>query len=240
MSRNRQELPKSRSEASAKTHATIASYFWQRKTSVTRLQTSRCHFPVPLLMRPAAAIVSLAVFIGVITSVALFALSRAPEPQPQPKVKLAVLVVFDQLRGDYLEYWRPLFGRNGFARLQRDGAWFTHCHYPYGTTTTGPGHASMLTGAAAESHGINNNNWIESGKVVYCAGHDRYELVPPAPKFLPNPADVKEKKTNTPKEIGTPERLLSETVADVLKEDARQVEGVRAVAQGSLRDPAHR
>jgi hypothetical protein len=169
-------------------------------------------------MRPAAALVSLAALIAAVTGVALFALSRPAPPPPQRKVRLAVLVVFDQLSGDYLERWKPLFGPNGFARLQRDGAWFTNCHYPYGTTTTGPGHASMLTGACAESHGIINNNWIESGKVVYCAGRERYELVPPSPKFPPDPADKKDAKSNVPKEIGTPERLLSETVADVLKE----------------------
>ena len=84
-----------------------------------------------------------------------------------PRVKLAVLVVFDQMRGDYLERWRPLFGAGGFARLQSDGAWFTRCYYPYGTTTTGPGHASILSGTCPDRHGIINNNWLEGGGVVY-------------------------------------------------------------------------
>ena len=88
-------------------------------------------------MRPATALVPLAVIAAVVTGVALFALSR-PLPPPERKVRLAVLVVFDQMRGDYLERWRPLFGPNGFVRLQRDGAWFTHCHYPYGTTEIAP------------------------------------------------------------------------------------------------------
>ncbi len=111
------------------------------------------------------------------------------------------------MRGDYLARWRPLFGPNGFARLQRDGAWFTHCHYPYATTTTGPGHASMLTGACADAHGITNNEWVENGggPAVYCAGDPRYWFVPGA-------------KPDKPKNAGTPERLKSETVADVLKE----------------------
>jgi len=133
------------------------------------------------------------------------------------KVKLAVLVVFDQMRGDYLERWKPLFGTNGFARLQRDGAWFTHCHYPYGTTTTGPGHASMLTGACPDAHGIVNNNWAEKGRSVYCAGNARYQLVPPLPEFPPDPDD-KKKSSEDEKLAGTPDWLLSETVADVLTE----------------------
>src|SRR5215207_9334163 len=165
-------------------------------------------------MRPAAALVPLAVIAALITGVALFAPSR-PLPPPERKVRLAVLVVFDQMRGDYLERWRPLFGPNGFARLQRDGAWFTHCHYPYGTTTTGPGHASMLSGACADSHGIVNNDWMEGGNGVYCAGHPRYEHIPKPPKFDPDP---KEKPSTERKAFGTPEHLLSETVADVLKE----------------------
>jgi predicted AlkP superfamily pyrophosphatase or phosphodiesterase len=129
-------------------------------------------------------------------------------PAAEPRVKLAVLVVFDQLRGDFLRRWKPLFGRDGFARLQSEGAWFTHCHYPYGTTNTGPGHASMLTGTCPDRHGIISNNWFERGGVVYCAGSDRYELVPPSPG---------PRTRGRPKEVGTPDRLTAETVADVLK-----------------------
>src|SRR5262245_49390126 len=133
--------------------------------------------------------------------------STAARPD-KARVKLAVLVVFDQLRGDYLEKWKPLFGKDGFARLLTDGAWFTDCHYPYATTTTGPGHASMLTGTCPDRHGIVNNDWFERGQVVYCAGSQRYEIVP-APLVKPDP--------KKPKEVGNPDRLLARTVADVLR-----------------------
>jgi predicted AlkP superfamily pyrophosphatase or phosphodiesterase len=73
--------------------------------------------------------------------------------------QLVVLVVFDQLRGDYLERWRPLYGEGGFKRLMQDGAWFTKCHYPYASTLTAPGHASMATGCAPDKHGIVSNDW---------------------------------------------------------------------------------
>ena len=162
-------------------------------------------------MRPAAALAPLAVLVAAVTGVGLYALSR-PAPPPSRKVKLAVLVVFDQMRGDYLQKWKPLFGPSGFARLQRDGAWFTNCHYPYGTTTTGPGHASMLTGACGDSHGIINNYWLEGAKVTYCAASDRYKLVPTTPKFPPDEKDKKATQPADPKEAGTPDRLLSETV----------------------------
>jgi hypothetical protein len=157
-----------------------------------------------------------------------------------PQVKLAVLVVFDQMRGDYPEKWKPLFGTDGFARLQTEGAWFTRCYYPYGTTTTGPGHASILSGTCPDHHGIVNNNWYENGKDTYCAGAARYTTVPPPPKAVVD-EKATEIKTNekpaekrtTEKTSGTPERLLVETVADVLK----QTHGARAKVFGlSLKD----
>ena len=85
-------------------------------------------------------------------------LAIAAEPKPaEPKVKLVVLVVFDQLRADFIDKWQPHFGDGGFKRLQTRGAWFTNCHYPYAITTTGPGHASMLTGYDTTAHGITTN-----------------------------------------------------------------------------------
>ncbi len=126
-----------------------------------------------------------------------------PNPSPEGPVRLAVLVVFDQMRGDFPERWRELYGKEGFARIMKDGVTFTHCHYPYGTTTTGPGHASMLTGTCPDKHGIVNNAWYENGQSVYCAGSTRYE-------FVPGPSA----RGAT---VGNPDRLLAETVADVLK-----------------------
>jgi hypothetical protein len=136
-----------------------------------------------------------------------FALRSArvhPQEAHRPRVKLAVLVVFDQMRGDYPKRWESLFSAGGFLRLQSSGALFTSCHYPYATTTTGPGHASILTGTCSDKHGIINNNWFEGGATVYCAGSSsRYEFVPgPTPKA---------------KDVGNPERLRAETVADALK-----------------------
>src|SRR5438067_2040753 len=60
--------------------------------------------------------------------------------------RLAVLVVFDQLRGDYLSRWERLFENGGFRRLMSKGAWFQNCHYPYAGTWTAAGHATLATG----------------------------------------------------------------------------------------------
>jgi hypothetical protein len=168
-------------------------------------------------MRTAAALAPLVVAAAAVTGVAVYTLSQPVITPRRPK--LAVLVVFDQLRGDYLDRWRSKFGPDGFERLRRDGALFTNCHYPYAVTTTGPGHASMLTGAAPDRHGIVNNEWMEGGESVYCAGHERYEPVPPPPETARRKPDGKSDGKKAKKgAFGTPERLLSETVADVLKE----------------------
>jgi predicted AlkP superfamily pyrophosphatase or phosphodiesterase len=174
-------------------------------------------------MRPSVVLVTFFAFLVGVTGLATaYTNNRQPAPlnhiafeSGKPRVKLAVLVVFDQMRGDYLERWRGLFGQEGFARLQTEGAWFTHCYYPYATTTTGPGHASMLSGTCGNRHGIINNTWFEGGAVVSCAGSARYELVPPAPPSIPDPKAKAVKPK--PKEIGNPDRLLAETVADVLR-----------------------
>ena len=99
---------------------------------------------------------------------------------PTAKPRLVVLLVFDQMRGDYLSRWENLYTDKGFRRLMRDGAWFDNCHYPYAHTVTGAGHASMLTGCSPEKHGIVGNEWFDraSGKEIGCVASDRYERVP--------------------------------------------------------------
>src|SRR5205814_5085807 len=116
----------------------------------------------------------------------LFLLVRplaAAADAPQPPVKLAVLVVFDQMRGDYLTRWNDLFGDDGFHRLEKDGAWFQNCRYPYAGTITGAGHASLATGCSPWKHGIFNNDWYDrdEGKSVYCATSPKWQRVPPPP-----------------------------------------------------------
>src|SRR5437870_13911623 len=81
---------------------------------------------------------------------AIFLVPVALYADPPARPKLAVLIVFDQMRGDYLARWQELFVADGFRRLQTEGAWFDNCHYPYSMTSTGPGHASILTGCSAD------------------------------------------------------------------------------------------
>jgi len=86
-------------------------------------------------------------------------LSRSDTKSVSPQApRLVVLVVFDQLRADYLERWQTLFEDDGFRRLQEQGAWFQNCHYPDACTLTASGHASILTGCSPDTHGIVGND----------------------------------------------------------------------------------
>ena len=91
-----------------------------------------------------------------------------------------MLVIFDQMRGDYLTRWDGLFGEGGFHRLEKDGAWFQECDYPYAYTVTAAGHASVATGTSAYKHGIIENDWYDrdAAASVSCVGSERYEPRP--------------------------------------------------------------
>jgi hypothetical protein len=150
-------------------------------------------------------------------------LTFLPSPAPvaaaedAPPVKLAVLLVIDQFRGDYLQRWDEYSTEGGFHRLEQEGAWFQNCHYPYANTLTGPGHASLSTGCSPNKHGIIVNDWhdVETNTDVYCATSPRYQQVPP-PKKTADP-DKEKDAEKKPKGSGSPERLLAPTLADALK-----------------------
>jgi hypothetical protein len=148
------------------------------------------------------------------------------EPAADGRPKLAVIVVFDQMRGDYLERWKDLFVEDGFKRLQRDGIWFTNCHYPYACTITGPGHASILSGCSPDRHGIITNDWYDraSGETVNCVTSERYQNVgsatPESDKAGDQPKNdegASGSKKAAKKLGGTPDRMLAPTLADTLK-----------------------
>lgn len=134
-----------------------------------------------------------------------------PVPRAPDRPRLAVLVVFDQMRGDYLARWKDLFADGGFRRLQTQGVWFSQCHYPYAHTVTAAGHASMLTGCSPDEHGVIGNEWydVAAGGTVGCVETMRYPIVT-GPVPMGKPASNKEG--------ASPERLLVQGLGDSLKE----------------------
>ena len=83
--------------------------------------------------------------------------------------KLVVILVVDQMRVDYLQWYAANY-TSGLARLIREGAWFTEAAYPYLNTITCAGHSTIGTGSFPYRHGMILNNWFDpkTGKSPYC------------------------------------------------------------------------
>lgn len=90
------------------------------------------------------------------TLVVLSSLFLGAPAEPAPRPRLVVLVVVDQMRADYLDRFAPLFG-GGLLRFRQDGVRFTGARHLHATTATGPGHATIATGAHPARHGIVSN-----------------------------------------------------------------------------------
>ena len=105
---------------------------------------------------------------------------RAQATHASPGVKLAVLLVVDQMRADYLdrygEHWT-----GGLKRLMTAGAWYRNAAYPYLNTVTCAGHATIGTGRFPRNHGIIMNSWLdrETGKTVDCAADPSLSTIAP-------------------------------------------------------------
>ncbi len=83
--------------------------------------------------------------------------------------RLVIGLVVDQMRADYLR--RFVSPRSqGFGRLLREGIVFWNVHYTYFPTYTGPGHATIYTGAVPAHHGICANSWWDKTlqRAYYC------------------------------------------------------------------------
>lgn len=82
---------------------------------------------------------------------------------------LVVLLVIDQMRADYLDRYSAHWN-GGLKRLMAEGAWYRNAAYPYLSTVTCAGHATIGTGRFPRSHGIVMNSWVdrEAGKIVDC------------------------------------------------------------------------
>lgn len=111
--------------------------------------------------RSAALAASLFFLLGVLSAPA----DAAAKPAP----RLLVLVVVDQMRADFYEKYGAAW-TGGLKRLYEQGAWFANARYPYLSTVTCPGHATIGTGAYPRTHGMILNMWYdrERGKAIDC------------------------------------------------------------------------
>jgi predicted AlkP superfamily pyrophosphatase or phosphodiesterase len=123
--------------------------------------------------------------------------------------KLAVVIVVDQMRYDYLVRFAGLFS-GGLAKLLREGAVFTDAHHDHANTETAPGHATLLTGSHPSHHGIVGNNFYEpqTGRQVYCVDDSNFAVVKSDDK----------RAMNSPARGGkSPHQLRRSTLGDWLK-----------------------
>jgi len=128
---------------------------------------------------------------------ALFAVGVAHEGIAKPlppgsldtKPRLVVLMVVDQLRADAINRNRKRLlpagtatKPGGIAWLLNNGAYFPQAEYDTSHAMTGPGHATILTGAYPYRHGIVLNTWWRTdgkgqGRKQYCVADPRSPVV---------------------------------------------------------------
>lgn len=137
----------------------------------------------------------------------LFSFLVVPVSAKVEKPKLILVISIDQFRADYLQKLSQHFlpaSKRGFNYLMEKGAYFSHAEYGLLQNMTGPGHATILTGAYAYQHGIPNNDWVDANqKYTYCAEDQSHKTIGANPK---NP------------HIGTsPKNLVGTTLGDELK-----------------------
>jgi predicted AlkP superfamily pyrophosphatase or phosphodiesterase len=131
------------------------------------------------------------------------------------KLKLVVVLVIDQMRGDYIDKFQSQW-TGGLKRLVREGAWFHDAAYPYAATETCVGHSTVSTGAFPSTHGMIANEWWdrEQQKEITCTTDPSVKNIPydsgsSTPPNAPAPANP------TPGDSAA--RMLVPTFAEELK-----------------------
>ncbi len=99
------------------------------------------------------------------------------------KPKLIVVIIFDQLRADFLtknkDHFRPASAK-GFRFLMDEGSYAPMATYPTLQNLTCPGHAMISTGASPSRNKIILNEWWDpaTSKMIYCTQDDQFGTSP--------------------------------------------------------------
>jgi hypothetical protein len=84
------------------------------------------------------------------------------QAQTAPEMpKLVVVVVIDQLRGDYLDYSLPVFGDKGFKRLMRNGLCYRSVEFDLPNKCEASSVADIFTGASSYYNGIGGDAYFD-------------------------------------------------------------------------------
>lgn len=83
--------------------------------------------------------------------------------------KLVIFISIDQMKAEYLEWYKAEF-TGGFKRFLTEGKVFSNADLNYAPSETGPGHATLGTGAYPMHNGILANEWFDlnTRKQIYC------------------------------------------------------------------------
>ena len=115
--------------------------------------------------------------------------------------RLLVVLVVDQMRADYVDTYGHQWSA-GLRRLLDEGAWFRLAAYPYRSTVTCAGHATIATGSFPAKHGMVQNMWwdraseqsitctTDASAVPIAYGGQARERHSPSQLALPTVADV--------------------------------------------------
>ena len=114
--------------------------------------------------------------------------------------KLVVCITVDQLRGDYLEYFRHTFSERGFKRLMNEGVSYHNIRFEFSDIDQASAFATLFTGSNPSFHGI-------SGDKKYDFVDNRELSVLHDPEYL----------GNYTRDNYSPAQLLASTVGDELK-----------------------
>lgn len=165
---------------------------------------------MPLI--PLGRLASAGRWCGLALGVAAIFLPLHATESPVPRLDL--VIVIDQFRADYLVRFRPYFVAGGFRRLLEGGADFQDNHFRHAVTRTAPGHATIVSGAHADVHGIIANEWIDrtTWQLIESVEDPAFPLVGAAPAAGRSPGSVLEAKSGR-----SPRRFLATTVGDQLK-----------------------
>ena len=145
--------------------------------------------------------------------------------KPAARQPLAiVLTVLDGMRVDYFDrYAREL---PTFARLRREGAWFSNGRVNYVPSITSIGHATIATGADPRVHGIIANSLFDrvAGKAI-----DSYPDFSPRLLMAPTLSDVWNFRTNG-RAVIIGQGSISRAALPLAGHGACQVNGHRVIA----------
>jgi len=137
--------------------------------------------------------------LGLSLAVSFLALAQAARREgatpPARSPRLAVLLSVDGMQMKRLLDYRPYFVA-GLARLLDEGHVERNAHYAHLNTETGPGHASLGTGAPPRVTGIVANRWFEpredgSLRAFYCTDQEFVDPVTKDSSFRPGPANLR-------------------------------------------------